>query len=73
MANRNLVTYTEPRNQFGPYWRLKIDRSANGQPTIIVTIETDPYDGETYPHREMTIVVKDAYEILDPVLEWLNG
>jgi hypothetical protein len=75
MSDRNLVTYVEPRNEFGPYWRLRIDRSANGQPGLFFTIETEMYDRDKYPHlhEELTVVVEDGNALLAPVLEWLNG
>jgi hypothetical protein len=73
MADRNLVEYLESRNEFGPYWRLKIDRSAAGQPGILVTISMEMYE-EKYAHlnREMTIVVDDGNAVLAPVMKWLN-
>lgn len=73
MSDRNLITYEEPRNEFGPYWRLKIDRSSAGQPGILLTIGMEMFDPK-YAHlnREMTIVVNDAWEVLNPVLDWLN-
>lgn len=74
MADRTLVEYLESRNEFGPYWRLKIDRSAAGRPGILVTISTEMYDAK-YAHlnQEMTIVVDDANAVLAPVLEWLKN
>lgn len=73
MADRTLVEYLESRNEFGPYWRLKIDRSSAGQPGIIITISTEMYDPK-YAHlnREMTIIVDDANAVLAPVMKWLN-
>lgn len=73
MADRTLVEYLESRNEFGPYWRLKIDRSAAGQPGILITISTEMYD-ERYSdlNREMTIIVDDANAVLAPVMKWLN-
>ena len=72
MSDRNLVTYEEPRNPTGPYWTLKIDRSAAGQPGLLLTIETNWFDGNPRGHNEMTIVVENGNELLAPVLEWLN-
>lgn len=75
MADRTLVLYEEERNEFGPYWRLRIDRSAAGQPGLLFTISTEMYDAERYPNlsQELTIVVKDGNALLAPVIEWLNN
>lgn len=74
MADRNLVTYLESRNPEGPYWRLKIDRSAGGQPGLMFTISTEMFD----PHyarlnEELTIFVEDGNEVLAPVIAWLEA
>lgn len=74
MSDRTLVTYEEERNEHGPYWRLQIDRSAAGAPSLLVTISTEMYDPmHSQLNREMTIVVKDGNALLAPVLEWLNA
>lgn len=76
MADRNLVHYEEPRLEHGPYWTLDIDRSANGQPGLLLTIKCGTYD-ERYRHiealnQEMTIIVEDGNALLAPVLAWLS-
>lgn len=72
LSDRNLVTYMEPRLEGGPYWRLKIDRSANGQPGLLFTITYDSVDG-TLDAQEMTVIVEDGFSVLKPVLDWLGG
>jgi hypothetical protein len=69
MADRNLVTYQEDRINGGPYWRLMVDRSASGQPSIQVTLQHEDIDGRIVD--EMTVIVKDAWPVLAPVLAWL--
>lgn len=72
MANRKLISYTEDRLPHGPFWILEVDRSASGEPTLLITIKERQYD-RNYAHldREMTIVVGNADEVLAPAMEWL--
>ena len=75
MADRNLVTFEEERNEHGPHWTLHIDRSAAGQPGLFFTIKTEMH-AEADKHieslnRELTVVVKDGVALLAPVLAWL--
>ncbi len=74
MSNRTLVEYLEPRNEFGPYWTLEVQRSAAGQPGLLFTITGKMYDEEKHPEltQQLTVVVKDGWEIVNPILEWLN-
>ena len=44
MSDRKLVAYEEARLPNGPYWRLKIDRSAAGAPALLFTIEHACFD-----------------------------
>ena len=79
MSNRTLTYYTEPdswtvgddgeMHQEG--WRnnIRIERSAKGQPCILITIEE--WDGGLKA-GESTVVVEDARAFLAPVLEWLD-
>ena len=71
MSDRNLVSYDEPRLPDGPYWRLRIDRSAAGAPGLLFTIEHASFDG-TLPLQDMTVIVEDGRALLAPVLKWLN-
>lgn len=74
MADRNLVTYLEEqRLQDDTGWtgeweltgyKIEIERSAAGQPGILITI-TNALDEPT------TIFIKDALALFGPVLEWL--
>ena len=72
MANRNLVTFEEERNEHGPHWTLHIDRSAAGQPGLFFTIKSEMHD-PVYEklNQEMTVVVSDGIALLAPVLSWL--
>lgn len=72
MADRTLVDYEEDRNEFGPYWRMKIERSSSGEPTVLLTITTDWYDGDPKGHNGMTIVVTDAANVFKPMMDWLE-
>lgn len=75
MADRNIVTYEEDRNDDGPHWTLEIDRSAAGQPGLFFTIKTEMHsarDKMIEPlNRELTVVAKDGVALLAPVLQWL--
>lgn len=74
MADRTLVHYEEERHPEGPYWTLDIDRSAAGQPGLLLTIGMKMFDSNhQHLDREMTIVVEDGNALLAPVLEWLEG
>jgi len=68
MADRNLVTYLEETlNEQPPGltgYKIEIERSAAGQPGVLITI-TNALD------EPETIVVKDALALFGPVLEWL--
>lgn len=71
MGDRRIVTYEEPRNEFGPYWTLEIERSSSGDPTLLVTIRSKMFSSlDSRFNREMTIVVEDADEVLAPALSW---
>jgi hypothetical protein len=72
MADRNLVTFEEERNEHGPHWTLEIDRSAAGQPGLFFTIKSEMHD-PVYEklNQEMTVVVKDGVALFAPVLTWL--
>jgi hypothetical protein len=72
MSDRNLVTYEEPRNPEGPYWRLAIDRLSSGQPGLVFTISVDHFN-DMLPREELTVVVADGDALLKPVLEWLDA
>lgn len=63
MANRTLVEYTERDFQ------LDIERSAAGDPTILVTLTYNDGEGD---YQELTIVVKDAPKVLAPLVAWLK-
>jgi hypothetical protein len=73
MADRNIVTFEEERNEHGPHWTLEIDRSAAGQPGLFFTIKSQMHD-RAYDKldNEMTVVVKDGIALLAPVLSWLS-
>lgn len=70
MADRTLISYQEPRLEHGPYWRLRIERSAAGAPRGLVIIEFASFDG-TLPDEEMCVVLDDL-RILQPALDWAN-
>lgn len=77
MGNRTLVTYEEARLPEGPHWTLEIDRSANGAPGLIFTINTKTYREEDRHieslNREMSVFVEDARDLLGPINEWLES
>lgn len=64
MADRNLVTYLEEDDGKLTGYKIEIERSAAGQPGVLITI-TNALDEPT------TIVIKDALALFGPVLEWL--
>lgn len=69
VSNRTIATYTEERLPNGPYWTLKVERSASGRPDALLTIRHESFDGTMEP-REMMILVADADFILAPIVEW---
>lgn len=74
MSDRLLVIYSEPSipGDPEPYqakYRLEIQRSAAGRPGIILTAICD-LNGSA---RAVTVVVDNAHDIIDPILEWLNN
>jgi len=75
MADRNIVTYEEDRNEHGPHWTLQIDRSAAGQPGLFFTIKTEAHSARDKLidslNQELTVVAKDGVALLAPVLSWL--
>lgn len=64
MANRTLVQYYEQRDGEQTGFDIEIQRSAAGQPGILVTITNQL-------EEQSTIVVPDALALFAPVLEWL--
>lgn len=65
-----IVEYEEPRNEHGPHWRMHIDRSASGEPTVLITISSEWANGTH--HDENTIVVENAPKVLAPLIQWLR-
>lgn len=72
MSKRTLVAYEEERDANGPRWTLSIDRSAEGAPGLVFTIQYASSD-ETKAQMETTVVVKNGRALLAPVVEWLNS
>lgn len=70
MADRNLVTFVEPHAWDSAGAELRIDRSAAGRPEIFFTISQREVDGST--SEELTVVVPDGIEFLEPVMQWLH-
>lgn len=69
MSNRNLVTYLEKDLSDDPSAvTLEVERSASGQPCLLFTIKYE--NKHASEEREMTIVVEDADQILEPALAW---
>lgn len=71
MADRSLYTVVEDRLYNGPHFRLRVERSAAGQPGLVVTIEHTDEDDDMI--NQLTVVVKDAEEMLVPIIAWLDG
>lgn len=67
MADRTLVSYTEPKGDPGTSsYTMKVDRSAAGAPGLFFTIINGL-------EEETTIYVVDGEALLEPVLEWLKN
>lgn len=67
MADRNLVTYLEETEQTKDGltgYQIEIERSAAGQPGILITVTNAL--GEP-----STLYIKDGLALFAPVLEWL--
>lgn len=69
MADRNLVTYLEEQTSINgdknlTGYKIEIDRSAAGQPRLLITI-TNALEEPT------TISINDGLALFAPVLEWL--
>ena len=74
MADRKLVTLQEERNPEGPYWTLEVQRSAAGVPGLLVTISREMFDpGYDRLNQELTFVVEDGWELVSPIIQWLDG
>lgn len=70
MSDRTVVEYEEPRQKAGPSWRLKIDYSSSGKPTVFVGIISEWENGTHYD--EKSIVVEDAPRVFAPLIQWLK-
>lgn len=62
MSNRKLVSYIEPGKHT---WKLEVERSASGQPDLLITA-FDPAG------NEVTVVVVDADRVFKPMNDWLE-
>jgi len=67
MADRTLVSYTEPDDggAASPY-TIKIDRASDGVPGLFITIINGL-------EEESTIFVDDGEKLLEPVNDWLKN